>query len=218
MGKPILVIGNKNYSSWSLRGWLAARMAGLVFDEQMILLSRPDTTERLQKISPSSLVPVLIDGDVTVHDSLAIAEYVNERYAHGAMYPENYRKRALCRSVCAEMHSGFAAIRQSWPMDLKRKPAPPEKLPVAQEALDRQFKRLMTMWEDLLAQSEDQGPFLFGAPSIADAMYLPMATRLVSYAVPMNKYPRCALYVEQLMGWEIFQPWKEAALKETERI
>ncbi|MDH4247633.1 MAG: glutathione S-transferase family protein [Deltaproteobacteria bacterium] len=218
MSQRILVIGNKNYSSWSLRGWLAVRMAGLEFEEKRVLLSKPDTAEQIQPWSPSGLVPVLLDGDVVVHDSLAIAEYVNERYAHGSMYPENYQRRAQCRSVCAEMHSGFAAIRQSWPMDLSRKPAPPASLPVPKEVLERELERVMTLWEDLLAHSEDQGPFLFGAPTIADAMYLPLATRLITYEVPMNKYPRCALYVEQLLGWELYLPWKKAALAETERI
>jgi len=218
MSRRILVIGNKNYSSWSLRGWLAAKMGGVDFEEQRILLSRPETPEQARRWSPSGLVPVLIDGDVKVHDSLAIAEYVNERYAHGALYPENYARRALCRSVCAEMHSGFAAIRKSWSMDLSRAPAPPASLPVPKEQLDREFTRLMSMWEDLLSKSEDQGPFLFGKPTIADAMFLPMATRLITYAVPLNKHPRVALYVEQLLGWELYQPWKDAALLETERI
>ncbi|MDH5752614.1 MAG: glutathione S-transferase family protein [Deltaproteobacteria bacterium] len=214
----LLTIGNKKYSSWSLRAWLALRMAGVEFQEERIPLFVEGFKERLAERSPSALVPVLKDGDLVVHDSLAIAEYVNEKYARGRLYPADMEERALARSVCAEMHSGFTAIRSTMPMNLARRPEPSRVQPPSQAALERELNRLTGLWEDLRRRFSARGPFLFGEPGIAEAMYLPMATRLKTYGVSLGHAPLAREYVEHLHSWELFQPWLQDALRETEVI
>jgi glutathione S-transferase len=171
-----LVMGNKNYSSWSIRPWLALKHAGIPFEEIVIPLDRPETTAAIAKHSPSGRVPCLLDGDITVWDSLAICEYAAEH--HPALWPADRAARAKARSVAAEMHSGFAALRTAYPMNIR---ASKPKAPTPEVAAD--IKRIRAVWRDCLTTG---GPFLFGAFSIADCMYAPVVTRFRTYGVTLD--------------------------------
>jgi glutathione S-transferase len=157
---------------------------------------------------------VLVDGDLTVCDSAAILEYVNESYAGGKLLPADAGKRAAARSVCAEMHAGFSHLRQNFPMNLAR---PVTMLPPDEETA-AEIRRILSLWEGLLEAHEEEGPYLFGAWGLADCMYLPVATRFFHYGVDLSGHPRSAAYVEQLYALPSFQEWREAALSETETI
>ena len=210
MSTPLLVIGNKRYSSWSLRGWIVLKMLGISFKEERISLDQDDTQARIRAYSPAGRVPILIHGDITVHDSLAIMEYANEVYAGGGLLPADSAERACARSVCAEMHAGFPHLRESLPMNLGRKPAPYQ----VYEQTQQEISRILTMWEGLLGMHANAGHFLFGEWGMADCMYLPVAARFRSYGVDMSGHPRCAAYVEALHELEAFQEWRGEALKE----
>jgi glutathione S-transferase len=209
-----LVIGNRNYSSWSLRPWLAMKQAGIAFDEERILLDRPDTKQQILRRSPSGRVPCLIDGALAVWDSLAICEYVNERYAGGGLWPGDIAQRARARAVAAEMHSGFAALRANMPMDIRGhypgKGATARELPDVRADIDR----IHALWTDCLAASG--GPFLFGAFSIADAFYAPVVTRFRTYATALPA--RLADYSEAVFALPAMQTWVAAARAEPETI
>jgi glutathione S-transferase len=176
-----LVIGNKNYSSWSLRAWLALKIGGVAFEEVRIALDQPQTKSEILARSPSGKVPCLIDGPLAVWDSLAICETANERYVAGALWPTDAGARARARAVTAEMHSGFAALRTHMPMDL-RAHRPDRGAAVLQRAdVATDVARIQEIWSDCLARSG--GPLLFGAFSIADAFYAPVVTRFRTYGV-----------------------------------
>ena len=213
-----LVIGNKNYSSWSLRPWLAMKQAGVAFDETNIVLDRPETQEKILRYSPSGRVPCLIDGDLTVFDSLAICEYINEKVSErdgGAamLWPRDVKARAQARSVVAEMHAGFAALRTYMPMDIRsRDPAKGQAaLRIPEVAAD--VARIHSVWSDCLAQG---GPMLFGSFSIADAFYAPVVTRFATYGVKLS--PLLAAYSESVLGLPPMQQWIAAAKAEPETI
>ena len=210
MSAPLLVIGNKRYSSWSLRGWIALKMLGMSFREERIGLFEEDTQARIKAHSPAGRVPVLVDGALTVHDSLAIMEYVNEAYGAGCLLPSDPAARALARSVCAEMHAGFPNLRETLPMNLGRQPAA---YPV-NEQTEAEISRILSMWEGLLSQAPSGGPYLFGPWSMADCMYLPVATRLRAYGVDMKSHPGSAAYVDELYSLAAFQEWRADALQE----
>jgi glutathione S-transferase len=208
----LIVIGNKKTSSWSLRAWIALKHLGLPFREQRIVLDRPNTATEILKLSPAGRVPILIDGGLTVHESIAILEYLNETHADESLLPTGTADRALCRSISAEMHAGFAGLRENLPMKLARKPLP---VPLAaQTRLD--IRRILTMWEELRERHRPSGPYLFGAFSMADCMYLPVATRFMTYEVDLTSYPRARAYTEALLAHPGFVEWKAAALKEPE--
>jgi len=213
-----LVIGNKNYSSWSLRAWLAMRAAGVDFAEIRIPLDHPETRASIRRYSPTGRVPCLIDcrpdGDLTVWDSLAICEYVNEAYAGGSLWPADLRARARARAVVAEMHSGFAALRQHLPMDIRSRLPGRGAGSLALAEVADQIGRLETLWSEALAASG--GPFLFGAFSIADAFYAPVVTRFATYAVPLP--PSLAAYSGQVLGMAPMKEWITAAEEEAEII
>ena len=212
-----LVIGNKNYSSWSMRPWIAMKSAGLAFNEIRIPLDQPDSKTRILTHSPNGKVPCLIDdsGDgapLHVWDSLAICEYVNEAYAQGRLWPAGARARAQARSVSAEMHSGFAAVRTHLSMDIRSR-----KLDKGQAALARldvagEVDRLRDIWRTALAQSG--GPFLFGQFSIADAFFAPVVTRFATYGVPLEA--ALAAYSARVFELPVMQEWVAAARLETE--
>lgn len=213
-----LVIGNKNYSSWSLRPWLAMKMAGLHFDEIRIVLDRPDTKASILQYSPNGRVPCLLDrrpdGVLTVWDSLAICEYVNEAYAGATLWPAAAAARARARAVTAEMHSSFAALRQHLPMDIRgRLPGRGAGSLALAEVAD-QVRRIGDIWSEALAASG--GPFLFGAFSIADAFFAPVATRFATYAVPLPG-PLTA-YSNRLLSTAPMKEWIAAAESEAEII
>ena len=213
MGERLLVLGNKKYSSWSLRAWIGLTMAEVPFSERVIKLYRPQTATEIGRFSGALRVPVLRDGDLTVHDSLAILEYVNEAYAEGRLWPEDRARRAVARAVSAEMHAGFPNLRQRMPMNLARVHAalPPQwALDAATQA---ELDRLLSLWEGLLAEG---APFLFGAWSIADCMYLPVATRLRTYQANLSAHPLSQAYVARLLGLPAFQRWEADGRREPE--
>lgn len=203
MGRPVLHIGNKQLSSWSLRPWLALRKAGIAFDEHMIPLDRPETRAALEALSPGGTVPVLETGGEVIWDSLAICEWAAERAPQ--IWPSDPGMRARARAVTASMHSGFAALRRSCPMDLCR--------PVAPVALDEATRRdiaaIQAMWAGVRS---DEGPFLFGQWSIADAFFTPVAARFHHFAVPLD--PAAQIYCDSLLADADYRDWMEAARRE----
>jgi glutathione S-transferase len=211
MDKPKLMIASKNYGSWSLRGWLLCRMAGLDFEEQMAPANDPSTRAELLLLSPSFLVPSLTDGDVKVWDTLAIAEYLNERFPKAGLFPKDAVARALCRSVSGEMHSGFANLRSALPMNIKGHYPAFKVWAGAQADIDR----IVTIWRDCLNASK--GPYLFGAkPCMADAMYAPVCSRFVTYNVKLD--PVCLAYCKTIMMMPHMGEWIEAARHEPEDV
>ena len=191
-----------------MRPWLALRAAGISFDELVIPLDRPETAEQIARYSPSGRVPALLDGDLTVWDSLAIIEYAAERFPAARLWPEAHEARAVARSVSAEMHSGFQALRAHLPMNLKRKPAARALTPEA----ETDARRVMAIWRDGRTRFGTGGPFLFGAFSAADAMFAPVVTRFDTYAVPIEGETRA--YMDAVLGHPAFQEWRRAALAE----
>jgi glutathione S-transferase len=204
---PTLVIANKTYSSWSLRPWLLMKQLGVAFDEITIPLDQPDTREKVLKHSPAGKVPILIDGDVTVWESISIMEYVGEAYG-APIWPEDRKARAMARSVAAEMHAGFQALRSACPMNLGKKYAQRDR----GEAVARDVARFSGIVRDARGLFGAGGPFLFGAFSAADAMYAPLATRLDTYSVPLDATTRS--YVDAILSLPAFQEWRSAAMKE----
>nr|WP_166653834.1 glutathione S-transferase family protein [Tahibacter aquaticus] len=197
---PTLVIGNKNYSSWSLRPWLLLRHHGVAFDEVRLPLDTPEFYATIGNYSPTGRVPVLREGELVVWDSLAILEYSNERWLDGKGWPADLAARALARAVSAEMHSGFAELRKQCPMDcVKRSTAP-----VSAEVM-RDIARIGVLWRDCRARQGTGGPFLFGAFSIADCMFAPVALRIVSYGIEVGPVERD--YIDALLALPALQAW-----------
>jgi glutathione S-transferase len=204
---PTLVIANKCYSSWSLRPWLLMRQLGVAFDEITIPLDLPDTKEKVLRHSPAGKVPILIDGDVTVWESIAIMEYVGDAFG-APVWPEDHKARAMARSVAAEMHAGFPALRNACPMNLGKKYAPRDR----GEAVARDVARFSEIVRQARERFGAGGPFLFGAFSAADAMYAPLVTRLETYSIALDEETRA--YVDTILSLPAFQEWRAAALKE----
>ena len=209
MSRLTLVIGNKNYSSWSLRAWLLLRHSGVPFDEVRVALSQPDTIENLRQHSPSLKVPVLKDGSLTVWDSLAICEYVSEQHLHGKGWPQAVASRAQARSFAAEMHSGFQALRSTWPMNIRLQ----RKLPL-DGALKRDVERVCDIWTQCLSKSG--GPWLYGEFGILDALFAPVALRFHTYQ-PDLPAPAAA-YVQTHLNNPALQEWMKAGRAEKEVI
>ncbi|MDG9929916.1 MULTISPECIES: glutathione S-transferase family protein [unclassified Pseudomonas] len=203
-----LVIGDKNYSSWSLRGALALDLTGAPYEEIAVRLFQPDSRSQLLAHSPAGKVPVLLTEEGPVWDSLAIAEYLAERFPEAHLWPRGQYARALARSVCAEMHSGFVALRSHMSMDLARDQALAGIPAEAQADIDR----VSRLWADCRQRFGQDGPFLFGHASIADAFFAPVAARLRSYRVALPD--EAAAYVETIYQWPAFQRWYQAALQE----
>lgn len=212
MAALTLIIGNKNYSSWSLRPWLLLRQAGIPFDEMRIPLYSQDTREQISALSPSGLVPVLRHGQVTVWDSLAICEHVHELYPDRALWPVDQTARAVARSAAAEMHAGFRALRQHMPMNCRGyfpgRGLNPE--------TGKDIERIFALWRRCRTVYGEDGPMLFGGFSIADAMYAPVALRFQTYDVKLD--PVCAAYATTLLALPAMDEWVEAARVEPERL
>jgi len=205
------MIASKNYGSWSLRGWLLCKMAGLDFEEHVVSSDDPSTRAELLLLSPSFLVPSLTNGSVKVWDTLAIAEYLNELYPQAGLLPQDVAARALCRSVSGEMHSGFSNLRSALPMNIKGHYPGFKVFAGAQADIDR----IVAIWRDCLSASG--GPYLFGAkPCLADAMYAPVCTRLLTYCVKLD--PVCAAYCEVIMEMPHMREWIEAATHEPDDV
>ena len=207
-----LTISSKNYSSWSLRGWLLARFAGLSFDEVVLPPDDPGVKAEMLLLAPSMLVPCLRHQGVTVWDTLAIAEYLHEIKPKAGLWPADRAARAHCRAICGEMHSGFTSLRSALPMNLKGS-FPGFKLwSRAQGDIDH----VLRIWKDCL--STYGGPYLFGAQrTAADAMYAPVVTRFKTYDVRMTD-PACAAYCEAILAMPELQAWTAAALLEPDAI
>jgi glutathione S-transferase len=203
-----LVIGNKNYSSWSMRPWLALRANDIPFEEMFIpLYTGAADKQKILDVSRSGKVPILVDGDVTVWDSLAIIEYLAERFPDKRLWPEDPVRRAHARSVSAEMHSGFAALRNECGMNLHR---PVRGIELSAEARAN-IARVQDIWADCRKRSG--GPFLFGAFGAADAMFAPVVHRLRTYAVAVSQETQA--YMETMMALPAFAEWTRAGLAET---
>ena len=206
--RPQLVIGNKNYSSWSLRPWLAARHAGIEFDEVRVGLYTPEGAAQLQQLSPSGKAPVWREGELAVWDSLAICEYLAEQSP--ALWPADAIARAVARSVSAEMHSGFTALRTHMTMNAR---ARGRRVAVTPE-IAAEIDRIETIWTDCRRRFGAGGPWLFGAFSIADAMFAPVALRFVPYGV--SRPGVVDDYVATLMADQHLQAWIADAERESE--
>jgi len=208
--QTILTISSKNYSSWSLRGWLLCRMAGLDFVEEVVPVDDPANRAELLLLAPSILVPCLAHEGIRIWDTLAIAEYLNEIKPQAGLLPAQRAARARCRSICGEMHSGFTNLRSALPMNLKAHHPGFKIWSGAQADIDR----ITAIWRECLAAYH--GPYLFGTLTMADAMYAPVVTRFLSYDVRLDR--QCALYCERIMALPDMLEWRSAALQEPEEL
>ena len=205
-----LIIGDKLYSSWSLRGALALELAGVPYEETLITLNQPDTRKRLLAFSATGKVPLLKTEHGVIADSLAIAEYLAERHPEAQLWPVDIAARAQARSACAQMHSGFMALRSAMPFDLSRDEAL-ENMPLDVQV---DIDRIVALWSECRLAAKESGPFLFGKPSLADAFFAPVAVRLRTYRVEVPA--EAATYIETNYQWPAFQAWQNAGLAERE--
>lgn len=212
MSNFTLVIGNRNYSSWSLRGWLACRLAGVDFVERLIPLDTPETAAALLSASPAARVPVLLHDDRVIWDSLSIAEYLHEIRPDAAMWPENPTARALARSLTAEMHSGYMGIRNRCPMDIRGQIDPIKPPPEVANDL----ARLELAWLGARATSKAAGPYLFGRWTLADVFFAPVVSRCQTYGLPLS--PDAAAYRDAVLAHPDMQAWTKMAKAESWRI
>ncbi|MET0638623.1 MAG: glutathione S-transferase family protein [Hyphomicrobium sp.] len=203
-----LVIGNKLYSSWSLRPWLVLTAFGIPFEEEIIPLRMPESRSRMLEYSPSGKVPTMVDGDVTVWESLAIIEYLAEKFPDRAIWPRDANARAHARAVAHEMHAGFQPLRQGCPMHLGARFATP---PLT-EPLRASIDRVEDIWSEARNRFAGGQPFLYGAFSAADAMYAPVVTRFDTYQIPVRESTRA--YMDAVLAFPAFAAWREAALAE----
>ena len=206
-----MVIGTHKWSSWSMRPWLAAKRAGLVFEEVVITLRTPETAKTLEPYSPSAQCPVWIDGDLSVWDSLAICEYLADRYPEKALWPADLAARAQGRSACAQMHGGFLSLRGECSMDLA---APAQTLELT-EATQADVRKMIRLWRALKQRFGQDGPFLLGEWSIVDAYFTPVATRFRTYGVDLAQYGDDGLaadYSALLLRQPEFLEWEGLAL------
>ncbi len=203
-----LVIGDKNLSSWSLRPWFLMRQAGIPFTEETIRLRGPDTKERILAHSPSGLVPALKTPHGVIWDSLAIAEYLNEQHPDKGLWPDDIGARAYARSISAEMHSGFTALRSVMPMDFINRVmgVPPG------EAVARDIARIVSIWTECRTAYGSGGPYLFGRFSIADAMYAPVVSRFRTYCVQVGTM--AADYIDTIWDQRAIHEWEASAAEE----
>ena len=204
-----LIIGNKNYSSWSMRPWIAMKVAGIDFTEEVISLEAADFKSRVSKVSGTGKVPVLSDADVHVWESLAILDYLAERFPAAGLWPSDPVARGMARAVAAEMHAGFIPLRRHLPMNMWRPPQPRE-LP---EDVVANVRRIEYIWTDCRTRFGKDGPFLFGRFGAADAMYAPVVSRFHTYAVEVE--PAARAYMQAVMALPAWSEWRAAALKET---
>jgi len=203
-----LIIGNKNYSSWSMRPWIALRQAGIPFTEQKVGLFTDEFSQRVGAVSPAGLVPVLLDGDFAVWDTLAICEYAAERHPEAGLWPKDAKARARARSLAAQMHSGFGALRQAMPMNVEAS-LPGLDFP---EAALADVARVQGIWQETRAQFGQGGPFLFGAFSIADAFFAPVVSRFTTYGIAASGPVR--EYMDAVLALPAMQEWTRDALAE----
>jgi glutathione S-transferase len=208
MSELTLIVGSKNYSSWSLRPYLALAHTGQPFREVLIALDEPDTAANIAKYSPSGRVPALRHGTLAIWDSLAICEYLAETFPQARLWPQERETRAVARSVVAEMHSGFSNLRQNMTMDIRaRKPGQGRAPGVAED-----IARIQALWNDCRSRFGQGGPYLFGHFTIADAFYAPVVTRFVTYEVELDAVSRA--YRDTILELPALKAWTEAAHSE----
>jgi glutathione S-transferase len=210
MAKASLTISSRNYSSWSLRGWLLCRMAGIDFETTMLPIDDASSRAELLLLSPSFLTPCLTYDGIKIWDTLSIAEFLNEAAPRAGLLPKDRADRAWCRSVCGEMHSGFANLRAALPMNLKASHPGFKVWAGAQLDVDR----VLAIWRDCLEGSG--GPFLFGDETMADAMYAPVCTRFRTYEVALD--PACRAYCERILALPTMIEWAKAAQLEPDEV
>lgn len=203
-----LTIANKLYSSWSLRPWLVLKAFGIPFEETVIPMYQPDSKARMAAVSPTGKVPLLTDGAVRVWESLAIIEYIAEKFPQTAIWPRDAEARAHARSAANEMHAGFQALRQACPMNLAKRFAKKDRGP----EVTANLARLQTLWKETRTAFGGAGPFLYGGFSAADAMFAPVVTRLDTYQVDVDADTRA--YMDAVLSHPAFIAWREAALQE----
>jgi glutathione S-transferase len=203
-----LIIGNKNYSSWSLRPWIAMQVAGIAFEETVIPLDTPDFKAQVTALGGAGKVPVLLDGDTRVWESLAILEHLAEKFPGAGLWPASQRLRAHARAVAAEMHSGFLALRRHLPMNVRR-PVKPRPL---NDEVKADVARIEAVWSQSRTQFGAGGPFLYGRFGAADAMYAPVVWRFHTYAVEVSATARA--YMDAVLALPATREWREAARRE----
>jgi glutathione S-transferase len=203
-----LIIGNKNYSSWSMRPWIAMKVAGIAFAEKVIPLYEPGSREQVLQHSPAGKVPVLIDGNHRIWESLAILEYLAEKFPSAKLWPDDAHARSHARAVATEMHGGFQALRKNCPMNLW---LPVKSRPLPEDAVT-DVRRVTNLWADCRMRFGHGGPFLFGTFGAADAMYAPIVARLHSYGVSVDS--ATLGYMDAIMALPAWNEWREGALKE----
>ncbi len=211
MSELVVALANKAYSSWSLRGWLALKLAGVPFREVVIPLREANTRTEIIKYSPSAKCPALVDGEVTVWESLAIAEYLAEKYPAAPLWPREAPARGHARAIAAEMHGGFIPLRRALPMNLRRRIP----CPALEDPAQADINRVQAIWREARRRfggAMGKGPFLFGGFSAADAMYAPVATRFDTYGVPLESHAED--YVAAVLAHPFMVEWTEAARKE----
>lgn len=211
MGQLTLVIGSKNYSSWSLRPWFLLKQAGINFSEILIDLGNPNTYKQIRRYSPSGKVPVLLDGDLTVWESLAICEYIAENFIHD-LWPQNLEARTYARCISYEMHAGFINLRQQMPMNCRTRYPREGIKPDVQNDIDR----ITAIWRECREKYGSHGEFLFGNFTIADAMFAPVISRFVTYDVKLGEVEQA--YVEMIWSLPAMQQWIDAAYLEPEMM
>ena len=212
MAEFTLAIGNRNYSSWSLRGWLIVRASGVVFEEEMVRLKMPDTAAAIARHSPAGLLPVLAHNGLAVWDTLAIAEYLHELRPDAGLWPKAAAARAVARAVSAEMHAGFPDVRREMPMNVRGSFSGRGQT----SEIRIQIQRMVGLWMDCRKRfagsaTRDDG-FLFGTFTVADAMYAPMVTRLRTYGVALD--PAAKAYCDAVFAWPAMVQWCDAAAHE----
>ena len=203
-----LIIGNKNYSSWSFRPWIAMKVAGIAFEEEVISLEASDFKARVGKVSGTGKVPALVDGNVHVWESLAILEYLAEKYPHAHLWPADPAARALARAIAAEMHAGFGPLRRHLPMNMWRPVTPRQLTP----EVETNVRRIEAIWTDCRRGYGADGGFLFGGFGAADAMYAPVVSRFHTYGVEVGATARA--YMDAVMALPAWSEWRAAALAE----
>lgn len=204
-----LVIGNKNYSSWSFRPWIAMKVTGIPFEEEVISLDAEDFKARVGAISGTGKVPVLSDGDVHVWESLSILEYLAERVPQARLWPSDIKARAHARVIATEMHAGFVPLRRQCPMNMWR---PVKRRELTPEVVN-DVRRIEALWTDCRTRFGSGGPFLFGAFSAADAMYAPVVSRFETYAIDVGAV--ATAYMRAIVSLPAWNEWRRAALEES---
>ena len=207
MWKLTLVIGNKNYSSWSLRAWLALKQTGESFQEMRLPLHTPEFEKEIVKYSPSGKVPCLIDGDAVVWESLAICEYLAERFPKANLWPKGSKARAFARAISNEMHAGFIALRKNCPMNIREQ----IKKEISGD-VQADIDRITTIWREAREKFGESGPFLFGHFTVADAMYAPVVMRFITYGVSVD--PVSKSFMDAILSLPAMKGWIHAARKE----